>query len=174
MLFRPLLKYAIRKGTLTVIDSRDRSYVFGDGGAPRATIRLHDRWSEIKLVLNPPLRVGEAYMEGRLTLIDCSLEDFFRVAAINYDHLEAHWLVRLAFLFSRQTRWVKQQNPIGRAQRNVAHHYDLSDHLYELFLDRDRQYSCAYFTDPSKSLDQAQEDKKRHLAAKLMLNRPEL
>ena len=174
MLFRPLLRFAIRKGTLTVIDSQGRRHVFGDGKAPQAGIRLHDRATELKLVLNPPLHVGEAYMEGRLTLVDCHLEDFLRVAAINYDHLEAHWLVRLAFLLSRQARWVKQCNPIGKARRNVAHHYDLSDQLYEMFLDRDRQYSCAYFTDPSKSLDEAQEDKKRHIAAKLLFDRPGL
>ena len=174
MLFRSLLKFAIRKGTLRVIDSRGHEHVVGDGGQPRAGIRLHGRMTEIKLAFNTPLAVGEAYMDGRLTLIDCSLEDFLTLGAINYDNLEHHWLVRLAFLLSRQARWVKQHNPIGRAQKNVAHHYDLSDRLYELFLDKDRQYSCAYFSHPDRSLDQAQEDKKRHLAAKLKLDRPGL
>ena len=174
MLFRPLLRFAIRKGTLTVIDSRGRRHVFGDGTAPRAGIRLHNRWTELKIILNPPVYVGEAYMDGHLSLVDCTLEDFLRLGAINYGNLEDYWLVRLVFLLSRQARWVKQHNPIGKAQRNVAHHYDLSERLYELFLDRDRQYSCAYFEAPDRSLDQAQEDKKRHLAAKLLLDRPGL
>jgi cyclopropane-fatty-acyl-phospholipid synthase len=66
-------------------------------------------------------------------------------------------------------RRIHQYNPLPRARQNVAHHYDLSDQLYELFLDRDRQYSCGYFRDDSEDLDTAQLDKKRHIAAKLLV-----
>jgi cyclopropane-fatty-acyl-phospholipid synthase len=71
-------------------------------------------------------------------------------------------------------RRLKQCNPISRARANVAHHYDLSDQLYDLFLDKDRQYSCAYFTSKDDSLEMAQENKKRRIAAKLLLDRPHL
>jgi cyclopropane-fatty-acyl-phospholipid synthase len=66
-------------------------------------------------------------------------------------------------------RRINQYNPVSRARRNAAHHYDLSDQLYDLFLDQDRQYSCAYFSDRSDSLDTAQLNKKRHIAAKLLI-----
>jgi cyclopropane-fatty-acyl-phospholipid synthase len=71
--------------------------------------------------------------------------------------------------FGRWMRWLQQYNPRSRSRRNVAHHYDLSDRLYDLFLDRDRQYSCAYFSNNNKTLDEAQHDKKRHIASKLLL-----
>src|SRR5207253_6072413 len=76
---------------------------------------------------------------------------------------------RLSQAAGRLIRRLHQYNPVPRARRNVAHHYDLSDQLYELFLDRDRQYSCAYFRTPEDDLDTAQENKKRHIAAKLLL-----
>src|SRR5256885_12137095 len=77
--------------------------------------------------------------------------------------------IRLGQAAGRLVRRIHQYNPVPRARRNVAHHYDLSDQLYELFLDRDRQYSCAYFQSPDDDLDTAQLNKKRHIAAKLLL-----
>ena len=174
MLVRPFLRSIIRKGTLTLTDSQGRREQLGDGGSPRVAIRLPDRVSEARILGNLPLRAGEAYMEGKLALEQGSLDDFFRLAAINYENFQKHWLGRLTLLLSRQLQWLKQHNPVGRARRNVAHHYDLSNRLYDLFLDRDRQYSCAYFRQPESSLEQAQEDKKRHIAAKLLLDRPGL
>ena len=77
--------------------------------------------------------------------------------------------LRLANRVRQLTRRVHQYNPVPRSRRNVAHHYDLSDQLYELFLDRDRQYSCAYFLHPDDDIDTAQPNKRRHIAAKLLL-----
>ncbi len=169
--FIAFLKSFIREGSLRVVDASGRSHLVGDGAAPRATIRLTSKPLEYSLVLNPSLRVAEAYMDGILLIVDGTLYDFLEVVALNLDNVaRMPWL---AFI-ERLGRGLKQYNPVGTAQRNVAHHYDLSDALYDIFLDRDRQYSCAYFTSPTDSLETAQENKKRHIAAKLLLGRPGL
>jgi cyclopropane-fatty-acyl-phospholipid synthase len=110
-------------------------------------------------------------MDGLLTIEEGTLYDFLEVAARNYGNLQRSALYKLINTVARR---LKQYNPVHRARRNVAHHYDLSDQLYDLFLDRDRQYSCAYFTAESDSLEAAQENKKRHIASKLLLDRQRL
>lgn len=175
MMFPGLLRQMIRQGTLTLVHADGRRSTFGDGGEPQAAIRLHDARLERSLALNPALRVPEAYMEGLLTLEEgTELRVLLDLIARNWAALERQPLYRAVNALLRQGRRLKQFNPIGKAQRNVAHHYDLSGVLYDHFLDPDRQYSCAYFRDPSVSLEQAQYDKKRHLAAKLYLDRPGL
>jgi len=174
MLLRVLLTQLVRSGTLTVIDADGRVSVFGDGEVPKATIRFHSRAVARKLPFNPSLYFGEGYMDGTITIEDGGLDEFLEIALKNYAHLEAHWLFRILALVSRQTRWLAHYNTMVKARRNVAHHYDLSGRLYELFLDRDRNYSCAYFTEPHDNLERAQEDKKLHLASKLLLDRPGL
>ncbi|MPZ10057.1 MAG: methyltransferase domain-containing protein [Kiloniellaceae bacterium] len=174
MLFQKLLQKVIQQGSLRLIDARGKIHDCGDGTGRRCTMRLHNRLLEYKLILNPPLYLGEAYMNGEATLEEGSLRDFLALLARNYHHLENNRLVRFAFALGRHTRRLKQYNPIGKAQKNVAHHYDLSGQLYDLFLDTDRQYSCAYFRSGEESLEQAQADKKKHLAAKLLFDRPGL
>src|SRR5260370_35904609 len=130
----------------------------------REDCRLH--W---RLLLRPRLVVPEAYMDGRLTVEEGRLYDFIEIMTSN-DAAQATALPqRLGQAAGRLVRRLHQYNPVPRAVRNVAHHYDLSDQLYELFLDRDRQYSCAYFRTPEDDLDTAQETKTRHIAAKLLL-----
>ncbi|WP_299396811.1 cyclopropane-fatty-acyl-phospholipid synthase family protein [Pelagibius sp.] len=174
MLFQKLMQKVVEKGNLRIIDARGRTFDCGDGSGRRCTMRLHKRLLDYKLVLNPPLYLAEAYMEGDITLDEGTLRDFIATMARNYEQLESNKLVSLGFALGRHTRRLKQYNPVGKAQRNVAHHYDLSGELYDLFLDADRQYSCAYFRTGDESLEQAQADKKLHLAAKLYLNRPGL
>jgi cyclopropane-fatty-acyl-phospholipid synthase len=174
MLFQKLLQKVIQDGSLRIIDARGRITDCGDGTGTHCTLHLHNRLLEYKLVLNPPLYLGEAYMDGQATLDTGTLRDFLEILARNYHHLESNRLVKLAFALARHTRRFKQYNPIGKAQQNVAHHYDLTGALYDLFLDSDRQYSCAYFRKGDESLEQAQLDKKLHLAAKLYLDRPNL
>jgi cyclopropane-fatty-acyl-phospholipid synthase len=171
LLFPAVLKLIVRTGSLRLIDGAGRTHEYGDGTQPRCTVRLGARRLDYTLALNPEMSIGEAYMDGLLTIEEGSLFDLLEIAARNYNNFE-----RMAgfSLFSRAMRSLKQHNPLGRARRNVAHHYDLSDHLYELFLDKDRQYSCAYFTSNDDSLEKAQENKKRHIAAKLLLDRPGL
>ncbi|HEX4112636.1 MAG TPA: cyclopropane-fatty-acyl-phospholipid synthase family protein [Stellaceae bacterium] len=170
-MFIAILKSFIREGSLRVVDAGGRSYLVGDGTAPRATIRLTTKRLEYSLALNPSLSVGEAYMDGTLAIEDGALYDFLEVVARNFDNVaRLPWLAAI----ERIGRGFKQYNPIGTARRNVAHHYDLSAELYDIFLDRDRQYSCGYFASPTDSLEVAQENKKRHIAAKLLLDRPGL
>jgi cyclopropane-fatty-acyl-phospholipid synthase len=169
MLLAPLLSHFIGIGRLSVIDAAGRRHVFEGSPGPSATVRLHDRALHWTLLLKPRLLVPEAYMEGRLTIEEGSLYDFIDILVSN-DATQIDALPqRFGQAAGRLVRRLHQYNPVPRARRNVAHHYDLSDQLYELFLDRDRQYSCAYFSMPEDDLDTAQESKKRHIAAKLLL-----
>jgi cyclopropane-fatty-acyl-phospholipid synthase len=171
MLFAALLKYIVRTGSLRLVDGAGRAHQIGDGGPPQCTIRVARRGLDYTLALNPALSVGEAYVNGTLTIEDGTLYDFLEIAAQNYVHLERNpWFA----LLNNAARRLRQYNPAARARRNVAHHYDLSGKLYDLFLDRDRQYSCAYFTSETDSLETAQENKKRHIASKLLLDSPGL
>lgn len=170
-MFTALLRSFVRDGSLCVIDSSGGRHLIGDGSPPAATLRLTSRTSEYTLALNPALSLGKAYMDNVLIIEDGSLYDFLDVLASNYGASgRSRWLD----LLERLRIGLKQANPVGRARRNVAHHYDLSSALYDIFLDADRQYSCAYFTSPDESLETAQENKKRHIAAKLCLDGPGL
>src|SRR5579864_4337250 len=169
MLLASVLARVIRVGRLTVIDAAGRRHVFEGAPGPSAAIRLRDPALHWKLLLRPRLFVPEAYMAGTLTIEEGTLYDFMDVLVTNDEALPDTPLLRLNRFGGRIVRRLHQYNPLPRARRNVAHHYDLSDQLYELFLDRDRQYSCAYFRSPDDDLDAAQQNKKRHLAAKLLL-----
>ena len=166
-----LLNKAIRQGCLVVIDPKGRSKAYGDGNGPRITMRIHDTRTALKILFDPQMAVGEAYMEGRLTVESGTIYDVIELAFRNLG------LTPLKYPLSGVTetlrtlfRRLAQFNPAGRSRRNVAHHYDLSDTLYDLFLDSDRQYSCAYVMDPSDTIETAQAQKKRHLAAKLLVS----
>ena len=169
MLFAHLLRYLVRTGRLTVIDARGKEHVFSGTPGASLTIRLRDPSLHWKLFFNPGLYLGEAYMDGTLAVEDGTIYDFLEFATANMEVAGAHpameWVTKADTLF----RYLQQYNPVGRSRKNVAHHYDLNGRLYELFLDRDRQYSCAYFQSPEDDLDTAQLNKKRHLAAKLMI-----
>ena len=169
MLLSEFAKRVITEGDLTIIDAAGRRHRVGDGRGRRAVIRLHDRSLHHRLAINPHLYVGEAYMDGTLTLEQGSLYDFLDICAANVERVGAQPLSRIIGRAERLLRHLHQYNPARRARANAAHHYDLSDGLYDLFLDADRQYSCAYFTHDHDDLEQAQRDKKRHLAAKLLL-----
>ena len=175
MLLSGLLARMIKRGTLTVVHADGRRSRFGDGSEPSAVVKLHERGLERSLAINPALRVPDAYMDGKITLEEgTDLRVFLDLVARNWAELEAQPLYQVVNRLLRQGRRLKQFNPIGKAQENVAHHYDLSGTLYDYFLDPDRQYSCAYFRHPDDSLEQAQYDKKQHLASKLYLTRPGL
>ena len=160
----------IRVGRLSVIDAAGKPHVFEGSPGPAATVRLRDPALSWKLLVRPRLYVPEAYMDGALTIEEGSLYDLIDLLTANDVALPDSLLLRLGNAMGRLVRHIDQHNPIRRARRNVAHHYDLSDQLYELFLDRDRQYSCAYFQTPEDDLDTAQDNKKRHIAAKLLLS----
>ncbi|WP_159716392.1 SAM-dependent methyltransferase [Geminicoccus flavidas] len=169
MLFPAILHSVVRVGSLHLIDGSGRTHEYGDGSLPRCTVRLGARHLDYTLALNPELSIGEAYMDGLLTIEEGTLLDLLEIAATNYSDKPA-WFS----LWSHTMRRLRQSNPVGRARRNVAHHYDLSDELYTLFLDEDRQYSCAYFINGTENLNAAQENKKRHIATKLLLGQKDL
>jgi cyclopropane-fatty-acyl-phospholipid synthase len=170
MLLAKVLARVLSEGELTIIDASGRRHrIVGDRPGPAVTMRIHSWWTGIRLALRPRLAFGESYMDGKLSVENGDIYDLLDLLGRNIAALEASPLVRWSFALQKLLRALEQYNPIGRAQRNVAHHYDLNDQLYDFFLDRDRQYSCAYFTSPGESLEQAQIDKKRHIAAKLLL-----
>ena len=169
MLLASVLARVVRIGRLTVVDAVGRRHVFEGAPGPAASVRLRDPALHWKLLVRPRLFVPEAYMAGTLTIEEGSLYDLIDVLEANDAALPDGPALRLAHAAGRLARRLHQYNPIGRARRNAAHHYDLSDELYACFLDRDRQYSCAYFRTPGADLDTAQFDKKRHIGAKLML-----
>jgi cyclopropane-fatty-acyl-phospholipid synthase len=169
MLLTRLFERIITIGRLDVIDAHGAVYRFtGDRGAA-VTIRLHDPTLHWKLFCRPRLFLPEAFVDGTLTIEEGTLYDLIDLLACNLDVLPDGALARLLNGSLMSLRRVHQYNPLTRARRNAAHHYDLSDQLYELFLDQDRQYSCAYFRDGEHDLDTAQRDKKAHIAAKLLL-----
>ena len=169
MLLSKLLNRMIRVGTLNIIDANGQLHRFAGSPGPEATVRLHDKSLHRKLFINPDLYLGEAYMDGTLTLENCDLREFLRVVISNHQFAHDDTVYSLSSTLSRLTRWIHQYNPVSRAKANVAHHYDLAVDFYDLFLDRDRQYSCGYFRTPDESLEQAQLDKRLHIAAKLLL-----
>jgi len=169
MLLARFLSRIIRVGRLELVDASGQHHVFAGAPGPIVAVRLHDKALHGKFIINPRLSVPEAYMDGTLTIEQGDIYAFLDLLARN-DELMVDTLVwRLAARLARLTRRLHQYNPVARSRRNVAHHYDLSDELYDLFLDRDRQYSCAYFLGADDDIDTAQLNKRRHIAAKLLL-----
>src|SRR5665213_1937142 len=165
------LSRIVRNGTLTVFYPNGKQEAFGTG-EPRVAIRLHDRRAVWELLLNPDLKLGELYMDGRLTMEQGDVGDLLALLMGNLAQAQPSGLHKLARGFRHLRRRIAQYNPAGRAKAHVAHHYDLSGKLYDLFLERDKQYSCAYFSAPGETLEEAQIGKKRHIAAKLTLTNP--
>ncbi|MGO8919119.1 MAG: class I SAM-dependent methyltransferase, partial [Stellaceae bacterium] len=169
MLLSHLLRHLVRRGTLRIIDAHGTIHSFAGEPGPAITVRLRDTSLGRKLFLNPRLHLGQAFMDGTLTVEDAGLYDFLDFIAVNMNLAPRTALTPLYDGFGRAFRVFQQYNPLHRARENVAHHYDLSDVLYDLFLDSDRQYSCAYFLAPDQTIEEAQANKKRHIAAKLLL-----
>ncbi|QDP19461.1 SAM-dependent methyltransferase [Sphingomonas xanthus] len=164
-----LLATLIGKGRLTVILPGGGSKTFGPGGEPSLTVRVTDRKTMFQLLRNPRLAIGEAYMDGRVVIEDGTILDLLQLV-VGANRWEDKGGGRKA-LSKGKNRWKSlfRRNAVRQSRKNVAHHYDIGNDLYRLFLDDDLQYSCAYFTDPRNGLEQAQSDKKAHIAAKLYL-----
>ena len=156
-------------GSLTLKRPGKSPEILGRGGGKHLTVRFTDRRVAFDLVKNPRLGVGEAYMDGRLVIEDGTILDLLELITSANPWEDRGDGPRALSKGGKSILGLFKPNDLRRARRNVAHHYDLKDDLYELFLDDDKQYSCAYFTDPGNSLEQAQLDKKAHIAAKLDL-----
>ncbi len=165
-----MLRSFVRNGTLDVIDAAGTAHRFGGTRpGPQVVMQLSDPTLYRKLFFNPEMHAGEAYMDGRMTFPGSSLRDFLTLFSVNRLSLGNQPHQRLLRSVSRALKRFQQANPIGKAQRNVAHHYDLGNDLYRLFLDEGMFYSCAYFRDEAETLEAAQINKCRLIAAKLAL-----
>ncbi|MCA1452317.1 class I SAM-dependent methyltransferase [Bradyrhizobium sp. BRP22] len=166
-LLRYFLEQFIRRGALTVTTASGAKFTCGDGTGQPVSVRFLTTAAERRVLLDPELHLGEAFMDGTFVVENGSIADALAVLMDQPDMLpnwaKPQWLLRYL------GRHIWQFNPRGRSRRNVAHHYDLDGRLYSLFLDADKQYSCAYFETPDATLDDAQLAKKRHLAAKLVV-----
>ena len=168
MLFSVLKKLNF-DGTLEIIDSNDKTHKFGNSN-PYVCIRLKNKSIERKLFLNPNLHIGEAYMNEELVVEKGTIEDFLNLITNCYDDfISNNKFYKFYEYLSSIFMPFQQINQLVNSKKNVAHHYDINEDLYKLFLDQDMQYSCAYFHNPNMSLDQAQKDKKQHIIKKLQI-----
>lgn len=164
-----LLGRLIRDGSLTVQMPDGVQKTYGDGSGPAVHVTLHDPALPGRLVRGPDMALGEAYMDQTLTVENDDLAGFLALLLHNAANGRADWWRYPLERAQRVLRLLQQVTPAPRARRNVAHHYDLQGELYDQFLDADRQYSCGYFKAPDDTLEQAQAQKKAHIAAKLRL-----
>ncbi|WEK43844.1 MAG: cyclopropane-fatty-acyl-phospholipid synthase [Candidatus Sphingomonas colombiensis] len=168
------LSRSVKRGRLTLLRPGAKPASFGtaEPGYPDATIRFADKRVALAIARNPALGAGECYMHGRLIVEQGDIRDLVELLTSNdkweagQNNLDPSWITRAVGAVKYRFDRINMER---RSKKNVAHHYDLSGRLYDLFLDRDKQYSCAYFTDPANSLEQAQLDKLAHIAAKLAL-----
>ena len=168
MLFSVLKKLNF-DGTLEIIDSNGKTHKFGNSN-PNVCIRLKNKSIERKLFLNPNLHIGEAYMNEELVVEKGTIEDFLNLITNCYDDfISNNKFYKFYEYLSSIFMPFQQINQLVNSKKNVAHHYDINEDLYKLFLDQDMQYSCAYFHNPNMSLDQAQKDKKEHIIKKLQI-----
>jgi cyclopropane-fatty-acyl-phospholipid synthase len=158
----------IRRGSLRVTTGAGNTYTFGDGGGAPLAVRFTSAKAQRRVLLDPELRLGEAYMDGTFVVERGSIADIVALSMRQNDVAAPRWALlprALRYVFRR----LQQFNLRSRSRHNVAHHYDLDGRLYSLFLDSDQQYSCAYFENANMSLDDAQLAKRRHLTAKLLV-----
>ena len=169
MITKSLLGNIIKVGNLTWISSNGELNTYGDGSGEPIRIRTTNSFSELKLLMNPSVHFGESYMNGSLIVEEGRIHDFLKLIFLNTSSEIDHWVMKLSKIVRIIQNKIRTSNYITKSKHNVAHHYDLSDKLYELFLDPDRQYSCAYFNSPNDTLEQAQINKKELISKKLLL-----
>jgi cyclopropane-fatty-acyl-phospholipid synthase len=165
-----LVDKLLTKGSITLKLPGKEPRAYGRGGGKHLTVRFTDRKVAFDILKNPRLGLGEAYMDARLIIEDGTILDLLELI-VGANRWEDKGEGRKALNKGKNplAKLLSKRNDLKRARHNVAHHYDIGNELYALFLDDDLQYSCAYFTDPENSLEQAQLDKKAHIAAKLDL-----
>jgi len=163
------LSSIVTRGALTVTTASGRVFTFGDGTGEPVRVRFTDDRAQWALLIDADKRLGELYMDGRFIVEHGSLYDFVAMMLREAQNSTHPLIARVIDHARTKLRIFRHRNLPGRSRANVAHHYDLDGRLYELFLDPDRQYSCAYFEHADQSLEEAQIAKKRHLAAKLVI-----
>jgi cyclopropane-fatty-acyl-phospholipid synthase len=168
-LLNQMLSGIIKVGTLEIEDAEGGLHVHAGTNTPFVRVKLHDPALHKMLYLNPEMATGEAYMDGKLTIEKGTLREFIELFGLNQGSpLNPSKSLIISFL-ANKLKAKLQENTIMRSRENVRHHYDISNELYKLFLDPDLNYSCAYYRTPTDTLEQAQENKLRHIASKLDL-----
>ncbi len=168
-LLRAAFEKMVHAGNLRVTTAAGSTFTCGDGTGKPVAIRFTTRAAERRALLDPELRFGEAYMDGEVVVEQGSIADFLDLAVSNLSRIPPTVWNRSLRALRSLARWLFEDNSLWRARRNAIHHYNIDYRIYRLFLDADRQYSCAYFENRNASLDDAQLAKKRHIAAKLLL-----
>ena len=161
------LKTVVRTGTLNVTDPAGGIHQYGDGTGTPVGFKVTTAAAATKIAADADKYLGECYMDGSLIPTIGTIYDVLALLMHNAETYSMPKVAKAAYSLRKLIKRVDQYNPVGKAKQNAAHHYDLSGQIYDLFLDRDRQYSCAYFESDAVSLEDAQLAKKRHIAAKL-------
>jgi len=167
LLLVPAMRRFLRFGTVTLVDASGNRHHICEFGKPTVVLRLTDNSVAKRMVFASSMGWCEAYMDGKLVVDEGTMRDFLEAYGRSENLISQGWLGDVFRFFYSVIASVQHYNPMGRAQKNVAHHYDLSAELYDQFLDSDRQYSCAYFPKGGEDIETAQLLKKRHIAAKL-------
>ena len=171
MMLARLLSKIYKKSGIVLIDSQGQKYICGQPDLKKPiTLRLLKKNLSWKLAFNPDLNFPEAYMRGEIKIENASLLEFLNITFENIGRNEfnfsSYTLKRIFHLW----RFFTNYNLPGRSKKNVKHHYDIGEELYDLFLDKKhRQYSCAYFITNNESLEEAQQNKINHIIKKLNL-----
>ena len=166
-LLRFLLARFIRRGSITFTTASGNTFTCGDGTGEPVRVRVTTKEAERQLLLDPEMALGETYMDGTFVVEQGTMADVLAIV-LDQPDMTPRW-AKLQWWLRYLVRNIQQFNPRGRSKNNVARHYDLDGRLYSLFLDADKQYSCAYFETPGMTLDEAQLAKKRHVTAKLLI-----
>jgi cyclopropane-fatty-acyl-phospholipid synthase len=168
-LLNSMMSKFIKIGSMRVIDADGNEHVYSGEPGPNITLRITDPKLYTSLFFNPELRAGEAYMNGTLLIEEGGIRDLLMLFAVNRSSLRNQKLQKIVRGTYKKIRKMHQRNTVDASKKNVAHHYDMSNELYSLFLDEDMHYSCAYYRNPDDTLDIAQQNKLRHIASKLDL-----
>ena len=159
-----------KEGGLVLIDANSKKYVIGNPKRENPlTLKLFDKSLHYKLLFYPDLYFGEAYSNGSLTIENGTLTEFLNMALQNIGRKETNFFSEFLNKIRGSYRYLTNFNFIKKSKMNIARHYDISDDLYDLFLDSKRQYSCAYFKNENDSLETAQNNKIDHIIKKLNL-----
>ena len=162
------LNKLFKKDGFILVDAAAKQYIIGSPENKNPIkVKLLDKKLHYKLLFRPDLYFGEAYSDGTIIIENGSLTNFLDLALMNIGRNEVNFFSQLLNKLSGTYRYLTNFNFIKKSKMNVAHHYDLSDDLYDLFLDAKKQYSCAYFKNENDSLETAQNNKIQHIIKKL-------
>ncbi len=168
MLLIKFLNNLFKQDGFLLEDANEKEHVIGKPKSENPIkMKIHDKKLHYKLLLYPDLYFGEAYTDGKITFKNGSISDFLDLALKNIGREKTNTVSEFINTIRGSYRYLTNFNFIKKSKMNVAHHYDISDELYFLFLDPLKQYSCAYFKNNTDSLEEAQKNKINHIIKKL-------